>query len=138
MLTKKDDILRDIRQELNVTAGDLNLEDFITEGNIVLAGYSFAGLAALQILALTLAYFHRSHLIDAEMRRIDLEDGYEQLDNGLIDQERGHGSRGNRKSKRTSELPPRNGVSGSKEQSEAQANPHRCACFDLPQPYAWL
>ena len=115
VLTKKDDIYRDLMQELkNVTAGDIKLDDYITKGNIVLAGYSFAGLAGLQILAMMLAYFHRSHLIDAEADRIDLEDGYEQLDGALIDRERG-ASRA-----RTSELPPR-GDRGDASETEAQA-----------------
>jgi hypothetical protein len=122
VFTKKDVILRDIRKELNVTAGNVNLDDYITEGNIVLAGYSFAGLAGLQILAMMLAYFHRSHLIDAEMARIDLEDGYEQLDGDLIDRERG-ASRASRR-RMASELPPRGGRGGGakeEEQNEAQA-----------------
>ena len=113
VLTKKNEILDDIRKELNVTAGSVKLQDYITEGNIEVAGYSFAGLAGLQILALGLAYFHRVHLIDDEANRIDLEDGYEKLNNDDVSARR----RGRRKT----ELPSRGGLANEEGTSEANA-----------------
>lgn len=78
ILTKKDEIITGLKKELKAAGIDTK---HITKQNVEIGGYAFAMLACIQILALVLAYCHRSHLIDIKAERADLEDGYDLLDN---------------------------------------------------------
>ncbi len=137
VLTKKDEILADLNQELK--AAGVDAKHYVTKQNVQIAGYAFAALAGIQIMALVLAYCHRSHLVDIEAERSDLEDGYDLLDNEAPSAANSRRSRHKQSKKRSSELAKRGGDSDDIEEnpSEGQkaASAYRSKYADLYEKY---
>jgi len=129
LFTQKDKIVASLKKEL----GPINSK-FLDGTNITITGYVAAGLAGLQVLALVLAWCHRRILLDIERDRIDLEDGYEELDSNLLTSENTYGN--SNRQQRTAELASRSTKSTDIESEGAQAaSKYRSKYADLYTKY---
>ena len=119
-----------IYKQLQAELGD----DFkFDKGIITITGYVALGLTGLQVLALILAWCHRNILIDIERDMLDLEDGYDALD----DEEAPAPRRQQKQSELASRSTRSNEIAPQKDESEGSraASKYRSKYADLYSKY---